>query len=683
MADTNKIALALSGGGFRATLFHLGVVRLLRDAGRLRDVTHICSVSGGSILAAHLMLNWDRYTSTDDAEFDEAARELVDFTKYDVRGRILRRWTLLGPFWFLLRKMTFNCLPRLTLTVLLQRYYDKKLFHNKTNDDLPGIPHLHILAANLTNGGACSVTKHGLSVDFRPGQDDAAPVTEHQTGQIPIAFAVASSSAFPAMFPPTRLDEHNVHVRDLQPPLQLLTDGGVFDNLGIRKFRQILRVVKLNAVLVSDAGKVFRREHDLGLTDLIVGTAIRASDILGDRLNQTEKELAANDDRFMFITINDTINTEQPDGDASDYVDRSAPHPDIQDWLPFARTDFDRFPDEVASSLVRHGYCVARKALNHRFDQNIPLDEPWDPTRVEHSTSTDARNFKAIRKAARRRLGIVSFRDPIVYLQLPVLAVLCFFAGRYLPGTIHSLENDVARLVRLPALHFPNVVPLPTRWDPRADLKVIEDMDDPDYEGFEILKDEKVWDLRCRKQVNDPFRKETERISPVFQTRHLRLRRKKEAKNNDRIRIQYKTSGVAVDPRCAAFPFEVRRGSDPDQVLGEKNLKRFEILIDVSDMEEGKLFDLEIEAIFWNAFQGKEKEWAATQVDADLERTSIWVIFPPDKPFEDFDVFKGPRSCDAQATTAADVVAGRTKHTLWWDIHSPDRGYYYKLEWKW
>ena len=53
-----RLGLALSGGGLRATLFHLGVVRFLRDAGLLGEVTHIVSVSGGSILGAHLALNW-------------------------------------------------------------------------------------------------------------------------------------------------------------------------------------------------------------------------------------------------------------------------------------------------------------------------------------------------------------------------------------------------------------------------------------------------------------------------------------------------------------------------------------------------------------------------------------------------------------------------------------------------
>jgi predicted acylesterase/phospholipase RssA len=52
-----KIGLALSGGGFRASLYHLGLVRFLRDAGLLSQVSHITAVSGGSIIAAHLVLN--------------------------------------------------------------------------------------------------------------------------------------------------------------------------------------------------------------------------------------------------------------------------------------------------------------------------------------------------------------------------------------------------------------------------------------------------------------------------------------------------------------------------------------------------------------------------------------------------------------------------------------------------
>ena len=82
----SHIGLALSGGDFRATLYHLGVVRFLRDAGILPKITHMTTVSGGSIIGAHMVLNWDRYCGSD-AEFDEAATELVRFVQLDVRNR--------------------------------------------------------------------------------------------------------------------------------------------------------------------------------------------------------------------------------------------------------------------------------------------------------------------------------------------------------------------------------------------------------------------------------------------------------------------------------------------------------------------------------------------------------------------------------------------------------------------
>src|SRR6516165_5158432 len=92
----NKIGLALSGGGFRASLYHLGLVRFLRDAGILSSVSQITSVSGGSIFAAHLVLNWDRYNGSP-GDFHAAASELIAFVHLDVRNRILRRFPLTLP----------------------------------------------------------------------------------------------------------------------------------------------------------------------------------------------------------------------------------------------------------------------------------------------------------------------------------------------------------------------------------------------------------------------------------------------------------------------------------------------------------------------------------------------------------------------------------------------------------
>src|SRR4051812_36729845 len=92
----NKFGLALSGGGFRASLYHLGLIRFLREAGILPQVTHITSVSGGSIFAAHLVLHWDRYNGTEE-DFEKVAQEFLSFVRLNVRSRILRRFPLTLP----------------------------------------------------------------------------------------------------------------------------------------------------------------------------------------------------------------------------------------------------------------------------------------------------------------------------------------------------------------------------------------------------------------------------------------------------------------------------------------------------------------------------------------------------------------------------------------------------------
>src|SRR5262245_12553167 len=50
--------LCLSGGGYRAMVFHIGVLWRLYEAGMLKNVKRISSVSGGSITAGVLALKW-------------------------------------------------------------------------------------------------------------------------------------------------------------------------------------------------------------------------------------------------------------------------------------------------------------------------------------------------------------------------------------------------------------------------------------------------------------------------------------------------------------------------------------------------------------------------------------------------------------------------------------------------
>src|SRR5208283_924337 len=121
-----RFGLALSGGGFRAVLYHLGLVRFLRDAGILPRVTHISAVSGGSVIAAHLALNWDRYNGSPN-EFEAAASELLSFVRLDIRNRITRRFPLSLPLRWQRRLLGLSN-RKLTRTGLLEYHYEKYLY---------------------------------------------------------------------------------------------------------------------------------------------------------------------------------------------------------------------------------------------------------------------------------------------------------------------------------------------------------------------------------------------------------------------------------------------------------------------------------------------------------------------------------------------------------------------------
>ena len=287
-----KIGLALSGGGFRASLYHLGLVRFLRDAGLLSQVTHITSVSGGSIIAAHLLLNWDRYNGSG-KEFEAAASEFLSFVRLDIRNRIARCFSLTLPLRGL-RLYLGKSNRKLTLTGLLEYHYEKYLYRDTSLFELPEKPQLHLLATNLSEGCLCSFTRDGLLMMRRqPG--NTLRIDRIHVGLATVAMAVTASSAFPGFFPPLVLTGAEVGASVGEFGRQAYTDGGVFDNLGVRMFGCLEQASladpdnSLDGVLVSDVGKRIEVQGHQRAGGLI-RTALRATDILMDRVWQLELE---------------------------------------------------------------------------------------------------------------------------------------------------------------------------------------------------------------------------------------------------------------------------------------------------------------------------------------------------------------------------------------------------------
>lgn len=229
-------ALCLSGGGYRAMLFHLGSLWALNDHRWLQKIDRVSSVSGGSIIAGHLGLRWASLTFQNgragnfDQEIVKPIRRLASKT-LDVRA------VLSGMF------------QTGTISDKLIAAYDKELFGKKTLQDLPDQPRFVINATSVQSTALFRFSKPYVW-DYRVGQI-ANPT-------IRISAAVAASSAFPPILSPVRLDLTPFTFvpgsgRDLQRPpfteTAVLTDGGVYDNMGLETAWK-----RYKTILVSDAG---------------------------------------------------------------------------------------------------------------------------------------------------------------------------------------------------------------------------------------------------------------------------------------------------------------------------------------------------------------------------------------------------------------------------------------------
>ena len=860
-----NMGIAFSGGGFRATLFHLGVVRYLRDEGKLADVTHICSVSGGSVLAAHLVQNWERYTGSQE-DFAESAREVIGFVQSDVRGRILRRFVTFWPTLFIPEGSRLGHL-RVSATRLLEGYYHRELFEKKVLDhsgqydparsregtleeldsDLASKPYCQILTTNLNYGTVAAFTAKGYNFEPRSGE----PV-EYSSPTTPIALAVAASSAYPALFAPVRLTKESLKETSgaLPDQVHLLTDGGVYDNLGVRQFRSILAnqgsfplvrvqdvtdparisqllfvgsppekpmpfarmwglltpksrqelektvgngtgvspglVASLNflirrrdlydphdwegvtltaaartlvekqdapldrdalflrnrlllesafpgaisgcegqgiQVLVSDAGRSFDRIAEIKFSDFILSTAVRASDVLMNRITEMERRESRDDGHFLFLSLNDTVDN---------LADPSAPDQAIQRSVAQIRTDFDSFSDVEVSGLVRHGYCVARQAFAPLLDRpSICLHEaPWDPVRSRPPgydySQTDPDDRKQLERSKYRRVGLASTRDWISYVHLVLLAALAL-AGWLLWSWVASVVSELILIAhtgsvysqyKAPALDSWNIVD-PYYFDAQR-YKEADLVPEPDFGGFTIESDDRLFDLQ-NWRVSGPetisFKENDEKFSawvaqwrsktpeerdrllrssaePMFLTRQVRFSKKAaneldRGARNDEIHLQFLTHGFGVLPRVDPDDQKHQKWSVVRSnhlgSAGSQDTKKWDIVVQLPDEKPGESITLRVQALFWNGYQSPEDLRAMIKLNAPTQEASLWVLFPEEKPYDTYVLQQYVVSKHAAAPIAKAKPLTNAKRTkLFWPLDGPpDPNQIYEIRWSW
>jgi NTE family protein len=231
------IALCLSGGGYRAMLFHIGALWRLNELAYLPKLARISSVSGGSITAGVLGLKWNRLAFDGSGVAARLREEVVDPIRAMAGRSIDTRDVLLG------------LLTPGTVAEHVARSYSTHLFGSATLQDLPDHPRFVICATSVQSGALWRFSKPFMA-DWRVGLI--------KNPDVPLAAAVGASSAFPPVLSPVSLDLKPFTFEpgsgaDLQrepyTSEAILTDGGVYDNLGLETAWK-----NYTTVLVSDGG---------------------------------------------------------------------------------------------------------------------------------------------------------------------------------------------------------------------------------------------------------------------------------------------------------------------------------------------------------------------------------------------------------------------------------------------
>jgi predicted acylesterase/phospholipase RssA len=475
-----KVGLALSGGGFRASLFHIGVLARLAELDLLRHVEVLSCVSGGSIIGAHYYLEVRRLlqekpdgtvTRQDYLEIVERVqREFLAGVQRNLRTRVATS---------ILADLKMFLLPGYTRTHRLGELYESELFRRvpdgeggeprwldqlfiKPNGEPESfepkkhnwrrqakVPILILNATTLNTGhnwqftgsfmgeppGAINSEVDGNErlrrLYYREGPPD------HQHARL--GYAVAASSCVPALFEPLALD--GLYERRLVR----LVDGGLYDNQGVAGLLE----QGCSVMLVSDASGQMDSEGNPSAGTLAVLS--RSNSILQERVRGAQYGDAATRSRaallrgLMFVHLKKGL-----EGRLVDWLDCADPseppslhqltgyglRKDLQARLAAIRTDLDSFSDVEAHALMTSGYSMARHELRPGsipgIDAKAAAAPPssWSFLRVmkaltEQQGDPELPRVPAILKvAAHRELKVWRLMKPLRVLGAAVVLAL-------------------------------------------------------------------------------------------------------------------------------------------------------------------------------------------------------------------------------------------------------------------
>ena len=461
-AARKGIGLALSGGGFRAAFFHVGVLAQLAKLNLLRNVRMLSCVSGGSIAGAVYYLTLVRQLMVSDEiesgkvpavrpqplSDDEYAscvgttrQILIAAARSNIRATVFR-----NPW----KNVTMFLSPRYSRTDRAGDMLDKRMREGvgvKTGYRYPGVkrqlelrtlhvqrpdlPRLALNATTLNTGHAWRFETDGMG-EFLPPQrrrvDKNAELRWTSYGDLPedqanfpLAVAVAASAAFPGLFRPLPIG--GLYDRRID-----LMDGGAQDNQGIQTLMDVAFADSaeplFDRIIVSDGAG--RLEDEETKRRSIVGVG-RIIGIQGDRIR--EEQLLAALDGFKrrggqvdLIDLRHHLPYSTIDVDGTSTTEGGAPSL-VRERLAQLRTDLDAFGALETNLLEQRGYEVAAEVLREAAAGASPVAEVAPRSREDRVLSAGRSQFWKPLQGYRALLLVRSHKVvPLVVLAATLLA---------------------------------------------------------------------------------------------------------------------------------------------------------------------------------------------------------------------------------------------------------------------
>lgn len=269
-SSSHRLGLSFSGGGYRATAFHLGTLNKLQEMKILQQADVISTISGGSITGAYYCLEKDNYEKFKDDLYNAVQKKnvvkkvllsitffkLLFFTLLFLVPAFYSLFTsyawmfpvLLVVFIVLLLKFQFLIFP---VSKRIEIIYNDFFYSQRKLGDLPEQPVLVIGSTNLQTSKPFTFSKNWMQDSSYEYMKE--PV-KFLSQNFPIARAVMASSCVPFAFTPVKIArEYFKNPADADRVHPLLVDGGVYDNQGIHKIMQ-QGSYECAHVITSDAG---------------------------------------------------------------------------------------------------------------------------------------------------------------------------------------------------------------------------------------------------------------------------------------------------------------------------------------------------------------------------------------------------------------------------------------------